>query len=89
MDLVSFISGIGPTQSFSPGISTDPALAGPHTGLTDGTSPTTASSNMAEIYNRLLLQIASVIVKSGRPIDNSNWSQLADAVAALSSAQIS
>jgi hypothetical protein len=83
MDLVSFISGIGPTQSFSPGVSTDPALAGPHTGLTDGTSPTTASSNMAEIYNRLLLQVASVIVKSGLTVDNTNWSQLADAVTAM------
>jgi len=35
---------------------------------------------MAEIYNRLLLQVASIIVKSGLTVDNTNWAQAGVAV---------
>lgn len=86
LDLVSFVAGVGPTASFTPGGSTPAPLNVTHTGLTDGTGPTTASNNMAEIYNRLMLQVASVIVKSGLSIDNNNWTQLGDAVQAIANA---
>lgn len=83
MDLVSFIPGVGPTASFSPGASTPPPFNVSHVGLTDGTSPATASNNMAEIYNRLMLNIASTIVAAGLTVDNNNWAQLPQAVSAL------
>ena len=51
-----------------------------HTGLTDGTGPTNASNNMAEIYNRLLLQIQATIVASGLTPDPNNWTQLPEAI---------
>lgn len=83
MDLVSFIPGVGPTTSFVPGASTPPPFNVAHTGLTDGTGPTTSSNNMAEIYNRLLLNIAATIVSAGIPLDQNNWTQLPQAVNAL------
>ena len=83
MDLVSFIPGVGPTADFTPGASTPAPFNVTHTGLTDGTGPLDSSKNMAEIYNRLLLQVASVIVKSGIPINNANWTQLGEAVQAM------
>ena len=83
MDLVSFIPGVGPTASFTPGSTPPPPFNVAHTGLTDGTSPATASSNMAEIYNRLLLNVAATITAAGLTIDNNNWAQLPQAVSAL------
>lgn len=83
MDLASFIPGIGPTASFTPGASTPPPFNVSHTGLTDGTGPTTASNNMAEIYNRLLLNVAATVVAAGLPLDQNNWAQLPQAVTAL------
>lgn len=80
MDLASFIPGITNTASFSPGATTPPPFNVAHTGLTDGTSPATASANMAEIYNRLLLNIASTVTAAGITIDNNNWTQLPAAV---------
>ena len=80
MDLISHIPGVGPTASFTPGGNTPAPFNTTHVGVTDGTSPGTASKNMAEIYNRLMLQVASVIVKSGLTIDNANWAQLGTAV---------
>jgi hypothetical protein len=80
MDLVSFIPGVGPTSAFSPGATTPPPFNVSHTGLTDGSSPSTASNNMAEIYNRILLNLASVIVKAGLTPDHNNWAQLATGV---------
>lgn len=83
MDLVSFIPGVGPTASFSPGATTPPPFNVAHTGLTDGTGPTNASNNMAEIYNRLLLQIQATIVASGLTPDPNNWTQLPEAIVAF------
>jgi hypothetical protein len=83
MDLVSFVPGIGPTANFTPGASTPPPFNVSHVGCTDGTGPTTASNNMAEIYNRILLNIASTVSAAGIPIDNNNWTQLPQAVTAL------
>lgn len=83
MDLVSFIPGVGPTTSFTPGASTPPPFNVTHTGLTDGTGPTTSSNNMAEIYNRILLNIAATVVAAGIPLDQNNWTQLPAAVTAL------
>ncbi len=83
MDLVTFIPGVGATAAFTPGANTPAPFNVSHTGLTDGTSPATASSNMAEIYNRLLLQVASTIVHAGLTIDNTNWTQLSIAVQAI------
>lgn len=80
MDLASFIPGVGPTAAFTPGASTPPPYNVSHTGFTDGAGPTTASNNMAEVYNRLYLQIASAIHASGLTIDNNNWAQLPQAV---------
>lgn len=83
MDLVSFIPGVGPTQSFSPGNTTPAPYNVNHTGMTDGTGPANSSSNMAEIYNRILLEIAATIDYSGIAIDHNNWAQLPAAVAAI------
>lgn len=85
MDLASFIPGITNTATFSPGSTTPPPFNVSHTGLTDGTGPSTASKNMAEIYNRLLLNVAATVVKAGLTIDNNNWTQLATAVETIAS----
>lgn len=88
MDLISFIPGIGVTAAFSPGGTTSSPLNVSHTGATNGSSPATSTNNVAEIYNRLLLQVASVIVKSGLSIDNNNWAQLGDAVQAIANTAV-
>lgn len=80
MDLISFVSGIGPTAAFTPGANTPAPYNVSHTGATDGSSPSTSTNNMAEIMNRLLLQVAAVISGSGLTIDNLNWTQLLAAV---------
>jgi len=85
MNLVSFIPGIGPTALFTPGANTPAPFNVAHTGVTDGTSPATASNNMAELYNRILLAQASVIVKAGLTPDTDNWTQLAEAIAYMAS----
>lgn len=89
MDLASFIPGIGPTATFSPGATTPPPFNVTHLGLTDGTGPTTASNNMAEVYNRLLLNVAATISAAGLTIDNNNWTQLPAAVKAIADASVS
>lgn len=83
MDLVSFVPGIGPTAAFTPGVNTPAPFNVSHTGFTNGTSPSTATVNQAEVYNRLLLQVAAVISAAGITIDNTNWTQLATAVKTL------
>lgn len=80
MDLISFIPGIGPVAAFTPGANTPAPFNVSHTGATDGSGPSTATVNQAELYNRLLLQVASVIAGSGLTIDNANWAQLLAAV---------
>lgn len=80
MDLASFIPGILTTAPFSPGATTPAPYNVNHVGTTDGTGPLDSSANVAEIYNRLLLQIASTIDHSGIGIDNNNWAQLPFAV---------
>lgn len=80
IDLISFIPGVGPTKVFSPGLNTPAPFNTTYTGATDGTGPTTATNMMAEIVNRVLLQIAGVIIGSGLTIDNTNWTQLLAAV---------
>lgn len=86
MDLASFIPGIGPTTSFTPGSNTPPPFNVPHTGLTDGTGPATASKNMAEVYNRILLELKATVVYSGLAIDNTNWTQLYPAIKRIADA---
>lgn len=85
MDLASFVPGIGPTAPFTPGSNTPPPFNVQHTGLTDGTGPATASKNMAEIYNRVLLEIRAVTVAAGLAIDNNNWTQLQVAIKKIAS----
>ena len=89
MDLASFISGIGPTTMFTPGSNTPPPFNVQHTGLTDGTGPATASKNMAEIYNRVLLEIRAVTVAAGMTPDNTNWTQLQAAIKKIASEAVS
>jgi hypothetical protein len=80
LDLASYVSGITYTAPFTPGANTISIVAGPHIGLTDGNSVATSSRNMAEIYNRLNLQIASAIVGAGLTYDSTNWGQLYTAI---------
>ena len=89
MDLASFIPGVGPTSTFTPGGTTPPPFNGTHTGVTDGTSPATASNNVAEIYNRVLLNIAATVSAAGIPIDANNWAQLPAAVTAIANQAVS
>jgi len=86
MDLVTHITGIANSASFTPGVNTPAPYNVAHTGLTDGTSPATASKNQAEIYNRWLLTQAAVITEAGLSIDNANWTQMATAITTLASA---
>ena len=86
MDLVNHIPGIANSASFTPGGNTPAPYNVAHTGLTDGTSPATASKNMAEIYNRWLLAQAAIIKEAGLTIDNANWTQMATAIKTLASA---
>ena len=83
MDLVNHIPGIANSASFTPGGNTPAPYNVAHTGLTDGTSPATASKNMAEIYNRWLLAQAAIIKEAGLTIDNANWTQMATAIKTL------
>jgi len=85
-DLISFIPGIGATAAFTPGPSTPSPFNVPFIGGTDGTGPSTATNNMAEIYNRLLLAHYSVIATAGLTYNKDNWTQLAQAVQALATA---
>jgi len=86
MDLVTHIPGIANSASFTPGANTPAPYNVTHTGLTDGTSPGTASKNQAEIYNRWLLTQAAVITQAGLTIDNTNWTQMATAITTLAAA---
>lgn len=80
MDIISFIPGIGVTGSFTPGSTTPAPFNVSHTGAVDGISPSTSTNNMAEIYNRLLLQTQAVIVTAGLTVDHNNWTQLGTAI---------
>ncbi len=83
MDVISFIPGVGPTAAFSPGVNTPAPYNVNHTGGTDGTTPQTATSNVAEIYNRILLMLAAAVDYSGIGIDHANWAQLGPAIRAI------
>ena len=76
LDLASYVSGVNVTALFTPGVGTPATFAGPHTGMTDGVSVATSSRNMAEIYNRLNLQIAATIVNSGLTYDPVSYTHL-------------
>lgn len=86
IDLASFVAGIGTTANFTPGVNTPAPFNVPFIGLTDGTGPTSASNNMAEVYNRILLAIYSVVEVSGLSVDPANWTQLSAAVQAIAAA---
>jgi hypothetical protein len=83
MDLISYIPGVGATASISPGPTTPAPYNVNHTGATDGSSPQTATLNMAEMYNRLFLEQLALIDSSGIGIDHNNWAQLPAAVRAI------
>jgi len=80
VDLIDFIPGINTSAPFSPGPTTPAPFNVNHIGGTDGANPNNATFNVSEIYNRLLLQVASTIAYSGLTIDNDNWAQLPYAV---------
>lgn len=80
MDLITHIPGITNSAPFTPGVNTPPPWHVSHTGLTDGTSPNNATKNMAQIYNRLLLERAAIIQAGGLTIDNNNWAQTVAAI---------
>ena len=75
MDLITHVTGITNSGSVSPGANTPAPFNVPHTGAVDGSGPSTATKNMAEIYNRLLLERAAIINMLGSTIDNANWVQ--------------
>lgn len=83
MDVISYIPGVGPTATFSPGPNTPAPYNVNHVGATDGSNPQTATLNQAEIYNRLLLEQLALIDSSGIGIDHANWAQLPAAVRAI------
>lgn len=83
MDLLSHVPGVNVTGSFTPGANTPAPFNVAHVGGVDGTGPQNATKNMAEIYNRLLLERAAVILKAGLAIDNENWVQMAEAIEKL------
>lgn len=80
MDLITHIPGIANSAPFTPGVNTPSPWHVSHTGLTDGTSPNNATKNMAQIYNRLLLERAAIIQAGGLTIDNNNWAQTVAAI---------
>lgn len=84
MDLLSHIPGVNVTGSFTPGAATPSPFNVAHVGGIDGTGPNNATKNMAEIYNRLLLDRAALIQMAGLSIDNTNWVQAAQAAALMS-----
>lgn len=83
LDLISHVPGAGNYALFTPGPNTSAPLNVPHIGGVDGTDRNTATQNVAQIYNRLMLQVAAVIYTSGLTIDPDNWTQLAQAVQAM------
>lgn len=80
MDLITHIEGVANFGQFNPGPNTPAPWNIRHVGAVDGHTPDTSTRNMAEIYNRLCLQIAAAIEASGLVIDNNNWAQLAQAM---------
>lgn len=88
LDVASFIGGITNTASFTPGANTPSPYNTSHTGVTDGTDPTSASVNVAEMYNRILLAMAALIDTAGVVVDHANWTQLTTGVQALISQAI-
>lgn len=79
MDLLTHVPGVNITGSFTPGASTPSPYNVAHIGGVDGTGPQNATKNMAEIYNRLLLDRAALIQMAGLSVDNNNWVQAAQA----------
>lgn len=88
MNLIGHIPGVGPTALFNPGVATPAPWNVAHTGATDGTGPANATKNMAEIYNRMLLQVAATIQQAGLAIDNTNWAQLPAAIVAITQKEL-
>lgn len=76
-DIITHIEGYTNAGDFATGANTPAPYNGTHTGLVDGTSPATSTKNMAEIYNRLLLEKTAMIELLGEAVDNENWAQLA------------
>lgn len=77
MDLITHIAGHTNSGSFSPGAGTPPPFNIAHTGAVDGSGPASATRNMSEITNRLLLDRAALINMLGATLDNTNWAQAA------------
>lgn len=83
LDLITHIPGITNSGSFTPGANTPAPWNAAATGAVDGTGPASATKNMAEIYNRFLLERAALIQRSGLTVDNTNWAQMGDAIAKM------
>jgi hypothetical protein len=75
MDLITHIPGITNSGSFTPGANTPAPFNASHTGAVNGAGPSTATKNMAEIFNRMALSDAALITMLGGSIDNANWVQ--------------
>lgn len=75
MDLITHVPGVTNSGSFTPGGTTPAPFNIAHTGLVNGSGPASASKNVAEIYNRLLLDRAALINMLGATLDNTNWAQ--------------
>jgi hypothetical protein len=75
MDLATHFTGVVNTGSFTPGAATPAPFNVSHTGLVNGAGPSSASKNVAEIYNRILLNNAALVNMLGSTVDNTNWVQ--------------
>lgn len=86
MDLINHIPGVANSGIFLPGANTPAPWNVPHVGAVDGTSPLDATRNMAEIYNRMLLEFAAIVQAAGLAIDHANWTQAAQAIQSMTRA---
>lgn len=88
MDTISHIAGVANTANFTPGPTTPAPYNVPHLGMTDGTNPSNASKNMAELYNRRHLADDALVLEAGLSIDRNNWTQVTQAIQRLAASPV-